>query len=102
MEAATVEGVSKWSHVPDAAKVTDVQKAGARQVGYVAREEKMFKEINAKIVDRGIGCEGNRGRVTGQVNEKVGNFHKQIGKAPYRMKNSVLEEFRQRRWDDIH
>jgi len=41
--------------------VTNVHKAGVREVGYVVREREMRMKSNTKIVNRGIGAE-SRGK----------------------------------------
>ena len=47
-------------HGSNAAEVTNVHEAGAREVGDVIREGEMCIKSNTKIADRGVGGEGKR------------------------------------------
>jgi hypothetical protein len=53
-------GSFEVKHGSDAAQVTNVHEAGAREVGDVIREGEMWIESNTKIADRGIRGEGKR------------------------------------------
>ena len=53
-------GSFEVKHGSDAAQVTNVHEAGAREVGEVIREGEMWIESNTKIADRGVGGEGKR------------------------------------------
>jgi len=53
-------GSFEVEHGSDAAEVTNVHEAGAREVGYVVREGEMWIKGYTKIADRGIGGEGKR------------------------------------------
>ena len=61
------EGSFKVKHWSDAAEVTDVQEAGAVEVGDVVGERQMRIKSNTKIADRGARGENSERRVIGEV-----------------------------------
>ena len=53
-------GSFEVEHGSDAAEVTNVHEAGAREVGDVVRDGEMLIKSYTKIADRGIRVEGKR------------------------------------------
>jgi hypothetical protein len=61
-------------HGPDAAEVTDVHEAGAREIGDVVWEGKIRIKNNTKIADGRIGGKGERWGFSGKMYGRIRYF----------------------------